>query len=196
MLLPLVLLAAAVSLTVSLALRNMVTEYAASAARDQVVSAVNDIVKDVMTDLQLDGTSLVNLERDANGDITAVTTNVIAVNLLSSEILSQAVERTEKDDITVEIPLMNLLGSTLLMNRGPSVSVHAVMLSSSTAGFRSEITSAGINQTRHQLFLDLDMQLSFLMPWRGMGTGVKTEILVSETVIVGQVPDSYMNWER
>ena len=196
MILPLLLLFAAVSVTVGLVLRSLVTEYAASAARDHVVTAVNGIVKDVMTDLQMDGTTLINLERDANGDITAVTTNVTAINLLSAEILSRAVERTERDDITVKIPVMNLLGSALLMNRGPTVEVHAVMLSSSTAGFRSEITSAGINQTRHQLFLDLDVQLSFLMPWRGMETGVQTEILVSETVIVGQVPDSYMNWER
>ena len=58
------------------------------------------------------------------------------------------------------------------------------------------MTSAGINQTRHQIFLELDVQLSFLMPWRGMDTSVQTEILVSETVIVGQVPGSYMNWER
>lgn len=190
------LLAMAVSATLGLALRGMVTEYAASTARDLAIITVNDIVKDVMNDLKANGTELVNLERDANGTVTAITTNVVAINLLSAEVLSRAVEQTEKEYLTVEIPVMNLLGSALLMNRGPSIAVHATMLSSSTAGFRSEITSAGINQTRHQLFLDLNVQMSFLMPWRGMDTSVQTEILVSETVVVGQVPDSYMNWER
>ena len=110
--------------------------------------------------------------------------------------LGRAVDATEQEELTVKIPLANLLGSALFMNRGPSVSVDVTVLSSSTAGFRSEITSAGINQTLHQLFLDLDVQLSFLLPWREMDTGVQTEILVSETVTVGQVPDSYLNWER
>ena len=70
------------------------------------------------------------------------------------------------------------------------------MLSSSTASFRSELTAAGINQTRHQIFLELNVQLSFLLPWRDMDTSVQTEVLVSETVIVGKVPASYMNWEN
>ncbi len=177
-------------------LRSMVTEYAASAARDTVVSAVNGIVKSVMADPAYTGQALVDLERDANGDVTAVTTDVVAVNSLAAEVLSRAIAQTEQDVLTVKIPVANLFGSALLMNRGPSISVDVTMLSSSTAGYRSEITSAGINQTRHQLFLDLDVQLSFLMPWRGMETSVQTEILVSETVIVGQVPGSYMNWER
>ncbi len=180
----------------SAGLRSMVTEYAASAARDMVVTRVNQIVKDVMADPAFRGEQLVKLERDASGAVTAVTANVTAVNTLSSEVLGRAVDATEQEELTVKIPLANLLGSALFMNRGPSVSVDVTVLSSSTAGFRSEITSAGINQTLHQLFLDLDVQLSFLLPWREMDTGVQTEILVSETVIVGQVPDSYLNWER
>ena len=182
--------------TVSTVLRGMVTEYAASAARDEVVSKVNAIVKDVMADPAYAGKSLVELERDEHGAVTAVTANAPAINALAAEVLYRAVAATEREAITVEIPIMNLLGSALFMNHGPSLSVDVTMLSSSTAGFRSEMTSAGINQTRHQIFLELDVQLSFLMPWRGMDTFVQTEILVSETVIVGQVPGSYMNWER
>ena len=159
-------------------LRSMVSEYAASAARDTVVTAVNDIVKDVMAEPRFGEGELVTFERDRQGNIAAVRANVATVNKL-----------------TVEIPVANLLGSALLMNRGPSIPVHVTMLSSSTASFRSELTGAGINQTRHQIFLVLDVQLSFLLPWRDMDTSVQTEILVSETVIVGAVPGSYMNWE-
>lgn len=177
-------------------LRGMVTEYAESAARDQVVSEINGIVKTVMQELEAEGAELVNLERDSNGAVTAVTANVATINTLSAEVLSRAIEKTESETLTVKIPVANLLGSAVFMNHGPSVTVDVTMLSSSTAGFRSEITSAGINQTRHQLFLDLDVQLSFLLPWKGMDTSVQTEILISETVIVGKVPDSYMNWER
>ena len=189
------LLAAAVTLG-GVVLRSMVTDYAAAAARDEVVTAVNDIVKSVMADPAYAGGGLVNLERDAYGDVTAVTTNVVAINTLAAEVLSRAIAQTEKEVITVKIPVANLLGSAILMNRGPSISVDVTMLSSSRAGYRSQITSAGINQTRHQLFLDLDVQLSFLTPWRGIDTSVQTEIMVSETVIVGKVPESYLNWGR
>ena len=189
------LLAAAGMLAAGIVLRGMVTEYAASAARDAVVTAVNDIVKAVMAEPRFSGGRLVELERDGQGRITAVRADVTAVNSLAAEVLSRTVRETAEEKLTVSIPVANLLGSTLLMNRGPSIPVHVTMLSSSTAGFRSELTDAGINQTRHQIFLELDVQLSFLLPWRDMDTSVQTEILVSETVIVGQVPASYMNWE-
>ena len=192
----LIFMLAALAGSFGVTLRRMVTDYAVSAARDEVVTKVNAIVQDVMADPDFTEKPLVDLERDANGAVTAVTANAAAINALAAEVLCRAVQATEQEAIRIEIPVMNLLGSALFMNRGPSVSVDVTMLSSSTAGFRSELSSAGINQTRHQIFLELDVQLSFLMPWRGMETGVQTEILISETVIVGQVPGSYMNWER
>lgn len=192
----LIIMLTALAGSLSGTLRRMVTDYAVSAARDEVVKKVNAIVQDVMADPDFVGKSLVDLERDESGAVTAIAANAAAINALSAEVLSRAVEATEQEAIRIEIPVMNLLGSALFMNHGPSVGVDVTMLSSSTAGFRSELTAAGINQTRHQIFLELDVQLSFLMPWRGMETSVQTEILVSETVIVGQVPGSYMNWER
>jgi sporulation protein YunB len=172
----------------------MITELAVSAARDAVVMRINAIVKDLMTNMALRGDSLVILERDDKGGITAISTDVAAVNSLSAEILERAVAQTGEQVLTLKIPLGNITGSALFLNRGPSVPVDVVMLSSSMAGFRSELTSAGINQTRHQIMLDLTIQISLLMPWRSVSSAVETEVLVSETVIVGDVPDSYMNW--
>lgn len=189
----LVLLAAAVAVG-SLAFRSLVTELAVSSAQDAVIIAVNSIVKDIMMDEDFYPSGLVSLERSADGGVAAVTTNVAAVNTLAAQVLERAVAQTSEDTITVGIPLGNLLGSTLLSGKGPSVPVELVMLSSSVAGFRSELTTAGINQTRHQILLDLNVEVSLLMPWRTVGTSVDTEILVSETVIVGEVPESYMNW--
>lgn len=192
----LAVLAAVGTFALSHVLRDMVTEYAASEARDEVVTKVNAIVKDVMAQTQAEGKSLVELQRDSGGSITAVSANAVVINDLAAEVLSRAISETEQNAVTVEIPLANLFGSVLLMNHGPSISAHVTVLSSSSAGFRSELTGAGINQTRHQLFLDLDIQLSFVLPWRALDTSVQTEILLSETVIVGAVPNSYMNWER
>ena len=192
----LVLLAVSLLAVMGSALRGMIADYAVSAARDQVIVEVNEIVKDVMADERFGGDSLVDLEHDAGGNVASVSANVAAINTLSAEVLSRAVAATEQGTAAVEIPLANLLGSALLMNRGPAITVHVAVLTSSKASFRSEITSAGINQTRHQLFLELDIQLSCMLPWREMDTSVQTEILVSEKVIVGQVPNSYMNLER
>lgn len=182
--------------TGGLVLRSLVTELAVSDARDLAIATVNTIVKTIMQDESFSAEKLVSLEKDTAGNVTAVTTNVAAVNTLSAEVLERAVSLTEESVITVDIPLGNLMGSALLLNRGPNIQVNVIMLSSSVGGFRSELTGAGINQTRHQILLDLDMELTLLMPWRAIDTSVSTEVLVSETVIVGEVPDSYLNWEK
>jgi sporulation protein YunB len=190
----LVLLAVAAGITVLLLFRSMVTELAMSSAKEAVVMNLNTIVRDLMTDMTLRGDSLVILERDDQGRITAVSTDVAAVNTLSAAIMEQTMTQAGEKVIRLQIPLGSLLGNALFLNRGPKIPVEVSMLSSSVAGFRSELTSAGINQTRHQIRLDISVQISLLMPWRTIGSSVETEVLVAETVIVGQVPDSYMNW--
>jgi len=179
-----------------LAFRSLVTELAVSSARDVVVTSINAIVKDIMTDPSFDASQLVRLEKASDGGIAAITTNVAEVNTLAAQVLERAVAQTAEQTVSVDIPLGNLVGSALLLGKGPRIPVHVVMLSSSVAGFRSELTSAGINQTRHQILLDLHVEVSLLMPWRTVGSQVETEILVSETVIVGAVPDSYLNLEN
>lgn len=172
------------------------TELAVSDAQDAVVATVNGIVKEIMSDEDLSAHGLVTLEKNDSGEITAVTTNVAAVNTLAADILEAAVTQTSETVITVRVPMGNLSGSALLLNRGPEIPVQVLMLSSSMGGFRSELVSAGINQTRHQILLNLEVELTLLMPWRTIDTSVETEVLVSETVIVGEVPNSYMNWEN
>ena len=191
-----ILLIAAVSITILFVFRGLVTELAVSDAQDAVVITVNNIVKEIMQGEEFSSGGLISLEKDSAGNITAVTTNVAAINILEAEILEAVVSQTSETIIQVGVPIGNLTGSALLLNRGPKVPVEVILLSSSMGGFRSELTAAGINQTRHQILLDLEVQLSLLMPWRTIDTSVVTEILVSETVIVGKVPDSYLNWEN
>ena len=180
----------------ALAFRSLMTQMAVSSAEDAVVLAVHRIVEEIMTDEDFRAEGLVRLERGADGSIAAVSTNVAAVNTLASRVLERAVNETAEQRLDVRVPVGDLTGSALLLGKGPAIPVEVVMLSSSSASFRSELTSAGINQTRHQILLDLHVNISLFMPWRTIGSSVDTEILVSETVIVGAVPESYMNWEN
>ena len=67
------------------------------------------------------------------------------------------------------------------------------MLTSSRADFRNDICSAGINQTRHQIILEVRVDIDVLVPWDTLSTQVVSEVLVAETVIVGSVPKLYLN---
>ena len=62
---------------------------------------------------------------------------------------------------------------------------------STTAHLRNAFTSAGINQTKHQILLDVTVQMSILLPGFRTSTQVSNEITVAETIIIGSVPDTY-----
>lgn len=177
----------------SLFLRSLSTELAVSMAQDAVSGVVGGIVKEKMSTARAQYGSLIVLEKNAAGEITAVTTDVAALNTLAGDIVHEVANATTDHDIDVSIPLGSLTGSALLLSRGPHIKVRVQVLSSTFSGFNTDIVSIGINQTRHQITLQLREELTLLMPWRAIDTEVITDIPVAETIIVGQVPQSYLN---
>ena len=84
-----------------------------------------------------------------------------------------------------------LTGSPLLAGRGPCLRVRMQSVGTATARFDNQFSSAGINQTRHRIILDVDVHVSILLPGLTTYTKVSNEISVAETVIVGGVPETY-----
>ena len=189
----LLLLILAALIVFSVFLRSLSTELAVSMAQDAVVAAVNNIIKTRIGAAQSQYGELIPLEKDSQGNITAVTTNGLAIDELSSDLLLAVIDATEDHDITIEVPVGSLTGSTLLNSRGPCIKVKVRVLSSSFTGFHSELTSMGINQTKHSIVLELREELTLLMPWRTINTSVLTEIPIAETILLGEVPQTYFD---
>ena len=116
------------------------------------------------------------------------------INALSSELLSDIVHAADGGQLSLSIPVGNVLGSSLLLGKGPELPVDITMLTSSHVDFRNELSDAGINQTKHQIKLDVVVDIDVIMPWQTISTQVVSEILIAETVILGDVPDTYLNW--
>ena len=91
----------------------------------------------------------------------------------------------------LSIPVGSLTGSVLLAGRGPCISVRMESVGSSSASFENEFTSAGINQTKHLIVLNIDVVVSILLPGFSTATTISNAVTVAETVIVGSVPDTY-----
>ena len=141
-------------------------------------------------ELQYDG--LVSFEKDTEGHITAVRSNMAAFNHLQAEILDTVLTRISQVPTgDLSIPIGSLTGSTLLAGRGPRITVRMESVGSSEANFRNAFTSAGINQTKHQIILTVDVSVSVLLPGFRTATKVSNSFIVAETVIVGTVPDTY-----
>ena len=189
-LLVLALLAAAVSLLWHLkpVMNSMATARVSNLVNRIVSAAVNEAVENGDIDYQ----NFVIFEKDETGHITALRSNVAEVNRMQGQITDEILHRlSEVATSELEIPLGTLTGSALLAGRGPSLFVRMQAVGSASAAFRNQFTAAGINQTRHQIFLDVDVYMSILLPGMKTSTRVSNEIAVAETVIVGGVPDTY-----
>lgn len=174
-------------------LRELSCSMALSNATDQMTLCINNTVTRTLSEHDYGYDYFVTLERDNSGNIVALATNMARINTICAELLSDIVAASDSGELDVEIPIGNLLGSTLLLGRGPMVPVEITMLTSSHIDLKNELESAGINQTKHQIKLDVVIDIDVILPWKTASTEVVSEILVAETVIVGQVPETYFN---
>lgn len=168
----------------------------ASLATTKVSNTVNRIVSEAVDEAVESGAiryeELVSLEKDNEGRITAVRSNMAAFNRLQSQILDIILLRVDQVSAReLSIPIGSLTGSALLAGRGPRITVRMESVGSSSASFQNEFISAGINQTKHQIVLHIDVFVSILLPGFTAATKVSNAVTVAETVIVGSVPESY-----
>ena len=172
--------------------RTMTGAMAVTNATALITQTVSDIVDEKMRQLEGGGAAFVSFEKDTDGNITAIVTDAARVNILSSELLTAVVEASNAGDMDLYVPLGDLLGMSLLLGKGPKVPVEITLLTSSRVNFRNALTDAGINQTKHQLLLVVQVDADVLLPWEICSTRIVNEVLVAETVIVGHVPETYV----
>lgn len=189
-LLALALLAAALSLLWHL--KPVMTSMAMARVSNMVNRIVSAAVNEAVESGEIDYGNFVIFDKDDTGHITALRSNVAEVNRMQGRIADEILLRlSEVSTSELKIPLGTLTGSALLAGRGPGLYVRMQAVGSANAVFRNQFTAAGINQTRHQIFLDVDVYMSILLPGMKTSTKVSNEIAVAETVIVGGVPDTY-----
>ena len=166
-------------------------------ARTQVMNSTSDLTNDAISKQMADGIiqydRMVYFEKDLDGRITALKTNMAEVNRLKTDIL-----RIINDEIlaldTSDIgrPLGSLILPELLSGKGPSIPVHMLSIRNSDAVFSSHFQQAGINQTLHQLTMEVSVDVAVLVLAKTESFNVTTQVVVAETVIVGDVPQTYL----
>ena len=179
----------------SLYLKDVSTAIAVSDASDAVTVSINNAIADIMRDGDYSADYFVTFEKSEAGEITAISSNMARINALSAKILDRIVGATDTHMLTVNIPVGNLTGVSLLMGRGPKVPVKIITMTSSRVEFNNSIVTAGINQTKHQINLEVIVDIDILVPWGTESTQVITEVLIADTIVVGRVPDTYLSMD-
>ena len=178
-------------------LRGQYHDVAASLARTQVMNVTSDLINDAIDRQIEEGTiaydRMVYFEKDLEGRITALKTNMGLVNRLKTDTLNRINDEIlALDSDHIGIPLGSLILPELLAGKGPRVNIRVLSIRNSEADFDSRFSEAGINPTLHQLTLLVSVDVAVLVLGKTEQFTVESEVVVAETVIVGTVPDTYL----
>jgi len=180
-----------------LVLRGTYRDVVRELAQTQVKNSTSDLTNDAIARQIANGTiaydRLVYFEKDLNGRITALKTNMSEVNRLKTDILNIINDEIlSLDTSDIGIPLGSLFLPELLSGRGPAIPVHILSIRNSDAYFVSHFEQAGINQTLHKLTMVVSIDVSVLVLAETTSFTMSSKVVVAETVIVGDVPDTFL----
>lgn len=171
-------------------LRPVVEQMAARQVNNHVTAKLNT----ALSTLVIENRDLITIERAPDGEILALSGDMERINQMRAQVVQAALDTLRQVDVhTLGVPMGSLFDFDLLWAKGPVVEVHSLVAGTVTADIRSEFRSAGINQTLHRMLLDVEVPLTVLLPGSRSQTTAKLTLCASETVIVGKVPQTYLN---
>lgn len=166
-------------------------------AESRVKNATSDLTNTAI-DVQIGNGNIaydriVFFEKDINGKITALKTNIGEINRLKTDILKSINQKImELDTSDIGIPIGSLVFPELLSGRGPIIPVRIMSIRNSDAEFSSDFSQAGINQTLHRLIMRVHIDVTVLVLGETDSFSVESQVIVAETVIIGDVPNTFL----
>lgn len=191
-LLALVVIALALVKYTEMRMKPILTSMATASAQRIAARAVSEAIYDEITTESITYNDLINLEKDNSGKISALRTNVIEINRLKSRLAVVILDKLASiEETTIRIPLGNIINGELLSGRGVKIELRLIPVGSVTTDISNVFTSAGINQTRHQIMMEVRAMVSVILPMSSISADITTSVCIAETVIVGEVPSAF-----
>lgn len=180
-------------LTLRYKYRDVIIELARISVKNTTSDMINDAIDRQVTEGNIAYDRIVFFEKDLEGRITALKTNMSEVNHLKTEILGILNDEIlSLDTSAMGIPVGSLFLPEILAGKGPVIPVQILSIRNSDADFLSDFSASGINQTLHQLNMEVSIEVSVLVLGQTDSFTVTSQVLVAETVIVGDVPQTLL----
>lgn len=155
--------------------------------------AVNAAAEQVISECAAYG-ELIDVKTDDTGKVSLIRVNSPLMNSIAQKMIGFAQKNiSELGEQGIHIPLGTLSGMTFLSGRGPEIRIRVFPVGSVDLKFVSDFTEAGINQTRHRIHMQLNSDISVVVPGMNRTVNTFTEVLLCENIIIGEVPDTYLH---
>ena len=169
----------------------LLSELAVTQVQNVTANLLNDAVEKELAQKKIGYSDLIHMQTAPDGRITALTSDMYEINCLKTEILTLLNEAfSEISEEEFGIPLGSVVLPLICSGRGPRIPVRYCAIRSSDICFENEFSQAGINQTLHRIVLHADISVTVLLPTGKKDISVTTDLVVAQTVIVGEVPQT------
>lgn len=169
-----------------------ILDVAETRLKSETTRAINDALNVAITD-SCTYSDFVTIEKDADNNISMITANSAKVNAIARQmaIVSQS-KINSLASFDVDIPLGTLSGVPLFSEKGPKVNIIVSPVGTVNCTFTSTFETAGINQTLHRIYLNVESVVDLIIPTAHMEVATSTPILLCESVIIGKVPQTFL----
>ena len=161
--------------------------------RSIATKTVSEVVGQVLTEGGYTYDDLVEVSYSSENKVSQISTNSTQVNLLVREVTAKVQERFDQiDNTSISVSLGSFSGIPFLFGYGPQIKLNLVPVGTVQTSFDTKFLSAGINQTLHSLYCDVDAVLGLILPGSTQNFQTNLQILICESVIVGEIPSIYL----
>lgn len=190
-----VLLLTALALYIEGNLTEVTLSLAQAKARTLAVTVLNETVEEVVQE-GVGYDTLVRVTKDEQGQVRLLQADTSAMNHLAARVSALAQEKLDRtENGSVQVPFGSALGLTLFAGAGPKLRVQVLPVGAIAARFDTEFQAAGINQTRHRILLTMTATVKLVIPTGAKTVEASTQVAVAESIIVGEVPQSFVDVE-
>ncbi|WP_291650417.1 sporulation protein YunB [Clostridium sp.] len=156
----------------------------------EATEIINETALDIYSN-QFDYSDMIIIEKDNDGNITMLRADTVKLNYLSSKLILASNDKFgELQEMGLDVPLGYMTKNLVFYNLGPKVNIKMTQIGNVTSSYESVFESAGINQTRHKIYLNVNMKMKIVVPLNSKDVEVTCQIPVAETIIVGKIPNT------
>ena len=161
--------------------------------KSEAVKIINEESVKVFSD-DFNYEDIINIEKDSEGNIVMLRADTVRQNYLASQVVLNCNDKLkELGELGVKIPIGYLTNNVMFYTLGPKITVKMQQVGNIETSYESIFESAGINQTRHKIYLNVKSKMRVIVPFHSDEIEVTCQIPISDTVIVGKIPDTAIN---
>jgi sporulation protein YunB len=134
---------------------------------------------------------VIRVEKDSQGNIVMLKADTLRMNKIAADVTLESQKELHKlGQVGIKIPIGFITRNNILSYYGPRITIKMQPMGHVETKYTSEFESAGLNQTRHKIYVNVKTTVRVIIPLKSNDIEIVNEVPIAETIIVGKTPNT------